>query len=114
MTIGRLGSWANDPGRQAFYPIPVRHNTSLPIASFGFHFAVDTLAFGYKIPVITALSGLETTVSHPLDVWHARHTKYQTPDGVILIRAHAPISMLCNFFAPFASLAVYSTGYNIG
>jgi len=30
----------------------------LPTASFRFPVVRDTLAFGYKIPVITALSGL--------------------------------------------------------
>ena len=45
------------------------------MASFRFRLAMDTLAFGYKIPVITALKGLEVLPSHLLEEWHARHTK---------------------------------------
>jgi hypothetical protein len=58
MTIGRLGLGANYPERKALYPVSVRHNKCLPTAAFRFPVARDTLAFGYKIPVITALSGL--------------------------------------------------------
>jgi hypothetical protein len=35
-----------------------RSNKFSPTASFRFPVTRDTLAFGYKIPVITALSGL--------------------------------------------------------
>ena len=42
---------------------------------------MDTLAFGYKIPVITALKGLEVLPSHLLEEWHARHTKDSVPLG---------------------------------
>ncbi|RPI50118.1 MAG: hypothetical protein EHM56_11380, partial [Chloroflexi bacterium] len=58
MTIGRPDPKVSYPERQAFYPVSVRHNTSLPTASFRFPVTRDTLAFGYKIPVITALLGL--------------------------------------------------------
>jgi len=57
----------------------VRRNSSLPMASFRFRLAMDTLAFGYKIPVITALKGLEELSSHLLEVGHARHTKDVAP-----------------------------------
>ena len=46
------------PREQALYPIPVRRIQYLPSASFGSRLAADTLAFGYKIPSITALQGL--------------------------------------------------------
>lgn len=82
MTIGHPDSKLSYPGRQAWYPVSVRHNTSLLWASFGFHLAVDTLAFSYKIPVITVLSGLETIASHPLGVLHARHTSRSSPFGL--------------------------------
>jgi hypothetical protein len=59
MTIGHPDSWVSYPGEQAFYPVSVRHNKVLPTASFRFPVARDTLAFGFKIPVITALWGLE-------------------------------------------------------
>jgi hypothetical protein len=59
MTIGRRGSWAAYPDSQAFYLVSVRRNEYLSPASFRFHLAVDTLAFNYKIPVITALAGLK-------------------------------------------------------
>ena len=49
------------------------------MASFRFRLAMDTLAFGYKIPVITALKGLEELSSHLLEVGHARHTKDVAP-----------------------------------
>jgi len=79
MTIGRLGAWPDSPVRQALYPVSVRRNSSLPMASFRFRLAMDTLAFGYKIPVITALKGLEELSSHLLEVGHARHTKDVAP-----------------------------------
>jgi len=51
-------SWLSYPEEQAFYPVSVRHNKCLPTASFRFPVTRDTLAFGYKIPAITAPSGL--------------------------------------------------------
>jgi len=59
MAFGLPGSLAGYPERQALYPVSVRHIEYLPPASFRFHLTVDTLAFGYKIPTITALSGLK-------------------------------------------------------
>ncbi len=59
MTMGIPGSLPGYPERQALYPISVRHIKCLPPASFRFHLTMDTLAFSYKIPVITALSGLK-------------------------------------------------------
>ena len=80
MTIGLRGSWAAYPDSQALYLVSVRRNKYLSPASFRFALAGDTLAFNYKIPVITALSGLEVLSSHPVEVWHARHTKrYASP-----------------------------------
>ena len=58
MTIGHLGQWANYPERQALYPVSVRQNKCSPNASFRFPVVRDTLAFGFKIPAITALVGL--------------------------------------------------------
>jgi CRISPR-associated Cas5-like protein len=58
MTIGRPDLKVNYPERMVFYPVSVRHNNSSPSASFRFPVTRDTLAFGYKIPLITALLGL--------------------------------------------------------
>ena len=58
MTIGRPDLKVSCPERKAFYPVSVRHNNNSPTASFRFPVTRDTLAFGYKIPVITALLGL--------------------------------------------------------
>ena len=59
MTIGPRVLGDAYPDGQALYPVSVRHNKYLSPASFRFLLAVDTLAFDYKIPVITALAGLE-------------------------------------------------------
>jgi hypothetical protein len=66
MTIGRLDPKVNFPERLAFYPVSVRHNKCLPTASFRFPVTLDTLAFGYKIPVITAPWGLEVITPRTL------------------------------------------------
>jgi hypothetical protein len=58
MTIGLPGQWASYPEGQALYPVSVRQNKCSPSASFRFPVTRDTLAFGFKIPAITALSGL--------------------------------------------------------
>ena len=58
MTIGRPDPKVSCPERKALYPVSVRHNNNSPTASFRFPVTRDTLAFGYKIPVITALLGL--------------------------------------------------------
>jgi len=58
MTIGHPDLKVSYPERQALYPVSVRHNNSSPTASFRFPVSRDTLAFDYKIPVITALLGL--------------------------------------------------------
>ena len=58
MTIGLPDSWVSYPAEQALYQVPVRYDNYLPEASFRFHLTMDTLALGYEIPVITALSGL--------------------------------------------------------
>ena len=39
---------------QALYAVSVRQARLLPPASFRFHLAMDTLAFGYMLPVIRA------------------------------------------------------------
>jgi hypothetical protein len=54
----RPGPKASYAERQALYPVPVRHNKCPPTASFRFTATRDTLAFGFKIPAITALLGL--------------------------------------------------------
>ena len=76
MTIGHPDSRVSYPDGQAFYPVSVRQNKCSPTASFRFPVARDTLAFGFKIPVITALSGLGNAFPHLLDLQHARHTSY--------------------------------------
>ena len=42
--VGLFSSLPDYPPRQASYPIPVRQNTSLLLASFRFRVATDTLA----------------------------------------------------------------------
>ena len=59
MTIGQRDLGAAYPDSQALYLVSVRRNEYLSLASFRFALADNTLAFNYKIPVITALSGLE-------------------------------------------------------
>ena len=59
MTIGLLDSRVNYPERQALYQVSVRHTKCLLSASFRSHLAVDTLAYGYRIPVITVPWRLE-------------------------------------------------------
>ena len=59
MTIGHRVLGDAYPDGQALYPVSVRHNKYLSPASFRFLLAEDTLALDYKIPVITALAGLE-------------------------------------------------------
>ena len=61
MTFGLPDSWLSYPERLALYPISVRLINLLPTAAFRFQVTLDTLAFGYKIPVITALLGLGVT-----------------------------------------------------
>lgn len=58
MTIGLPDPKLSYPEEQALYPVSVRHNKYLPTAAFRSTVTRDTLAFGYKIPVIRALSGL--------------------------------------------------------
>ena len=77
MTIGLPGPKASYPEKQALYPVSVRQNKCSPTASFRFPVTRDTLAFGFKIPAITALSGLGNAFPHLLDLLHARHTSYQ-------------------------------------
>jgi len=70
MTIGRPDLKVSYPERMAFYPVSVRHNNSSPTASFRFPVTRDTLAFGYKIPVITALLGLGGEIPHTLKTYY--------------------------------------------
>jgi len=65
MTIGLPDPRLSYPGEQALYPVSVRHNKCLPTASFRFLVTQNTLAFGYEIPAITALSGLEAFCPAP-------------------------------------------------
>jgi hypothetical protein len=65
MTFGHPDPKVSYPERQALYPVSVRQNKFSPTASFRFPVAWDTLAFGYKIPVITALSGLGVSLPAP-------------------------------------------------
>lgn len=65
MTFGLLDSGLNYPDRQALYQVSVRRIKCLPSASFRFPVARDTLAFDYRIPVITAPSGLEILLLAP-------------------------------------------------
>ena len=77
--FGLLDSGVNYPQRQALYQISVRHHQCLPTASFRFPITRDTLAFDYRIPVITAPWGLEVLASHLLVLLHARHTPRHIP-----------------------------------
>ena len=56
--FGRPDSMVSYPAEQALYQIPVRHIKFSPSDSFRFHLTMDTLAFDYGIPTITAPSGL--------------------------------------------------------
>jgi len=58
MTCGLLDSWLNYPRRKTLYPVSVRLVKLLPTAAFRFLVTQDTLAFGYRIPVIAAPLGL--------------------------------------------------------
>jgi CRISPR-associated Cas5-like protein len=66
MTIGYPDPKVSYPQKKALYPVPVRHNNSLPTASFRSPVTRGTLAFGYQIPVITALLGLGVSIHSPL------------------------------------------------
>ena len=88
MTIGLPGLKASYPERQALYPISVRHNKCSPTASFRFPVTRDTLAFGYKIPAITALLGLGDVSPHLIDLLHARHTFISTLRVVLYESSH--------------------------
>ena len=79
MTFGLLDSGVNCPERQAFYQVSVRHIKFLPTASFRFCLTTDTLAFDYRIPIITAPRDLKTSSSHLLVLIHARHTPILRP-----------------------------------
>jgi len=74
MTIGLPGPWASYPERQALYPVSVRQNKCSPSASFRFPVTRDTLACGYKIPVITALVGLEDLIPRTLKIYYVPGT----------------------------------------
>lgn len=50
--------------------VSIRQINALPPASFGFHLAVDTLAFGYVLGATSC-----TRDFHPLDCAHAERTK---------------------------------------
>ena len=50
---------------QALYAVSVRQARLLPPASFRFHLAMDTLAFGYMLPVIRAHWGLSPVRTCP-------------------------------------------------
>ena len=70
MTIGLPGQWPSYPERQALYPVSVRQNKFSSTASFRFPVTRDTLAFGYKIPVITALLGLGAFIPRTLKIYY--------------------------------------------
>ena len=53
----------------ALYVLPVRQASVLPAASFGFHFAVDTLAVRLTIPLIRLVWNFR-----PIETRHAGHT----------------------------------------
>ena len=59
------------PHTLALYQVSVRQTRYLPLTSFRFHLAMDTLVSpAMRIP----LSGLVGDL-HPLDITHAEHTK---------------------------------------
>ena len=70
MTIGLPGPKASYPERQALYPVSVRHNKCPPTASFRFPVTWDTLAFGFKIPVITAPLGIGGLIPLTHDIYY--------------------------------------------
>jgi len=70
MTIGLPDSGVSYPEGQAFYPVSVRQNKCSPTASFRFPVARDTLAFGFKIPAITALLGLGSVCLRTFEIYY--------------------------------------------
>lgn len=66
---GHLDSKLNYPRKQALYQVSVRLVKLLPTAAFRFLLTVDTLVFGYRIPVSRLRQDL-----HLLGQKHARHT----------------------------------------
>ena len=64
----------------AFYAISVRQAKGLPPASFRFHLAMDTFAFGYALPATGRAWDF-----HPLDFAHAGRTKLK--EGLLFEQA---------------------------
>lgn len=75
MTFGLPDSRVSYPERQALCQVSVRHITFSSSASFRFPLAEDTLAFDYRIPVVTAPSGLGDVFPAPFSILHAQHTQ---------------------------------------
>ena len=91
------------PSCMAFYVISVRQTRDLPVvslfphpASFRFHLAMDTLAFGYILPTTRRIRDL-----HPLETCAAGRTfkKWAIPIGI----AHSFITPKSNGFVVVTS-----------
>ena len=89
MTFGLPDSWLSYPERQALYPISVRLINLLPTAAFRFQVTLDTLAFGYKIPVISAPLGLGVApaplrlTACPAHQYFIRYAEFAVGDKVL-------------------------------
>ena len=68
------------PHTLALYQVSVRQTRCLPLTSFRFHLAMDTLV---SLAIRFPLSGLVGDL-HPLDITHAEHTKI--PSNILLLR----------------------------
>ena len=68
---------------QALYAISVRQARLLPPASFRLHLAMDTLAFGYILPVIVAHWGLSPVRTCPC--WAYYKTGWLTMSHPVLL-----------------------------
>ena len=93
------------PSCMAFYVISVRQTRDLPVvslfphpASFRFHLAMDTLAFGYILPTTRRIRDL-----HPLETCAAGRTFQKAPGFC---------QMLCKKISIFTCLHFQCNQYN--
>ena len=92
------------PHTLALYQVSVRQTRCLPLTSFRFHLAMDTLV---SLAIRFPLSGLVGDL-HPLDNAHAEHTKRSTTLTVVLLFFHYPASktFLTKGQKPFAGYSL--------
>ena len=95
MTIGRLDLTLNYPERQASYPVSVRRAKCSSSASFRFLLTKDTLAFDYKIPVITALLRLEVYILSLLRIDTCPAHIVWTPTSGLAVSLNATTLLEC-------------------